>query len=162
MAQLTFALIPGFVDLPDSVLAADQPLTDYTLAKISNNAKFAAVRPETFYGWYKSGELVQLPVSAVDGYIYSRPELEYEVAAWCSRSPAPDALTNGAKEKPTRATLNDAPGNLYLMDFWVEEKDDPSPGLVHCLVSYYVQGGEETVTSGGFVKVRTIATRLSG
>lgn len=161
MAQLSFAVIPGFVDLPDSTLSADRPLTDYSVAKISNNAKFAAVRPETFYGWYKDGEMVQLPVSPVDGYVYARSELEYEVAAWCSRSPDPAAETNGARAKPTRAIGNAGPGNLYLMDFWVEEKNDPNPGLVHCLVSYYVQGGAETPTNDGLVKVRTIATRLS-
>jgi len=63
MSQLTFATVPGFVDLPDSALAADEPLTDYSLTKISNNAKFAAVRPETFCGWYRNGEVVKLPVS---------------------------------------------------------------------------------------------------
>lgn len=160
MAQLTFAVMPGFVDLPDSALAADQPLTDYSMTKISNNAKFAAVRPETFYGWYKNGESVLLPASAVDGYQYSRPELEYEVAAWSSRSPAADAATNGAATKPARADLNDGPGSLFLMDFWVEEKNEANPGLVHCEVHYW-NNGNEIVTNGGFVKVRTIATRLS-
>jgi hypothetical protein len=161
MAQLTFAVIPGFVDLPDSALAADQPLTDYSLVKISNNAKFAVVRPETFYGWYRDGEVVQLPVSPVDGYVYSRAELEYEVAAWCSRSPAGDAQTNGALTKPACASVNDGPGSLFFMDFWVEEKNEANPGLVRCRVDYW-SDGNETVTNGGFVKVRTIATRLSG
>jgi hypothetical protein len=161
MPQLTFSVIPGFVDLPDSALAADEPLTDYSLVKISNNAKFAVVRPETFYGWYRDGEVVQLPVSPVDGYVYARSELEYEVAAWCSRSPAGDAATNGATTKPARANLNDGAGTLFLMDFWVEEKNEANPGLVHCYVSYW-NSGTEIVTNGGFVKVRTIATRLSG
>ncbi len=161
MSQLTFDVIPGFVDLPDSALAADQPLTDYSLLKISNNAKFAAVRPETFYGWYRHGEVVKLPVSSVDGYVYSRAELEYEVAAWCSRSPTGDAVTNGATSKPPRANSNDGPGTLFLMDFWVEEKNEPSPGLVHCAVHYW-DSGSEIVTTGGFIKVRTIAARLSG
>lgn len=161
MSQLTFQITPGFVDIPDSAVAADQPLTDYTLTKISNNAKFAAVRPETFYGWYRDGEIVQLPVSPVDGYVYSRTELEYEVAAFCSRSPSGDAMTNGAPTKPARASVNDGPGSLFLMDFWIEEKNEPSPGLVHCQVDYW-NNGNETITNGGFVKVRTIATRLSG
>jgi hypothetical protein len=161
MAQLTFQTIPGFVDLPDAALAADQPVTDYTLVKISNNAKFAAVRPETFYGWYRDGEMVQIPVSRVDGYVYSRSELEYEVAAWCSRSPAGDATTNGAATKPARANINDGPGSLFLMDFWVEEVNEPNPGRVRCEVHYW-NNGNEVVTNGGFVKVRTIATRLGG
>jgi hypothetical protein len=162
MAQLTWATIPGAVDLPDANLAADQPVTDYSLTKISNNAKFAAVRPETFYGWYRHGETVVLPTSPVDGYHYSRAELEYDVAAWSTRAPASDAVTNGTLTKPARAPSQAGAGNLLACDFWVEEKNEPNPGLVHCYVSYYVQGGAETPTTDGFVKVRTIATRLSG
>lgn len=161
MSQLLLATIPGFVDLPDATIAADQPLTDYSITKISNNAKFATVRPETFYGWYKNGEVVLIPTSKVDGYIYARTELEYEVAAWCSRSPDPAAQTAGATTKPARASVNDASGTLFLMDFWVEEKNEANPGLVHCEVHYW-NNGTETITNGGFVKVRTIATRLSG
>ena len=160
MAQLTWATVPGAVDIPDSNLAADQPVTDYALTKVSNNAKFAAVRPETFYGWYRNGETVALPTSPVDGYHYVRAELEYEVAAWCSRSPAGGSATNGATTKPPRANSNDGPGTLFLMDFWVEERNEANPGLVHCEVHYW-SDGTETGTNGGFVKVRTLATRLS-
>lgn len=159
MAQLTWGTVPGAVDLPDANLAADEPVTDYTLQKISNNAKFAAVRPETFYGWYKNGETVLIPTSVVDGYVYTQQELEYEVAAWCSRSPV--GATNGALTKPARASGNSGPGSLFLVDFWVEEKNEPNPGLVHCDVCYW-NGSTETPTNDGFVKVRTIATRLSG
>lgn len=161
MSQLLFSTIPGFFDLPDAAIAADQPLTDYSITKISNNAKFASVRPETFYGWYKNGEVVQAPASNVDGYVYARAELEYEVAAWCSRSPDSGSPTAGALSKPARANVNDAGGTLFLMDFWVEEKNEANPGLVHCEVHYW-DSGTEIITSGGFVKVRTIATRLSG
>ena len=159
MAQLTWSTVPGAVDIPDSNLAADQPLTDYSLTKISNNAKFAAVRPETFYGWYKNGETVVLPVSPVDGYHYSRAELEYEVAAWCSR--APSGNTNGATTKPARQNSNGGNGSLFMTDFWVEEKNEANPGFVHCEVHYW-NGSTEDATNDGFVKVRTIATRLSG
>jgi len=162
MAQLTWGTVPGAVDVPDANLAADQPVTDYALTKISNNAKFAAVRPETFYGWYRNGETVVLPTSPVDGYNYTRAELEYEIAAWSTRAPASGAATNGAATKPGIASGNSGAGNLYWTDFWVEEKNEASPGLVHTYVSYYVEGGAETITNDGFVKVRTIATRLSG
>ena len=162
MAQLTWATVPGAVDLPDANLAADQPVTDYALIKISNNAKFAAVRPETFYGWYRNGESVALPTSPVDSYHYTRAELEYEIAALCTRKPASGAATNGAQTKPAMASGNSAAGNVYWTDFWVEEKNEANPGLVHCVVSYYVQGDAEVITNDGFVKVRTIATRLSG
>jgi hypothetical protein len=158
MAQLTWAMIPGAVDLPDANLAADEPVTDYSLQKVSNNAKFAAVRPETFYGWYKNGEIVLIPVSPVDAYVYHREELEYEVAAWCTRLPV--GATNGAAVKPGRANGNSGQGSLFWCDFWIDEKNEASPGLVHCEVSYW-SGENETLTNDGFVKVRTIATRLS-
>ncbi len=161
MSQLTWATQPGAVDLPDSNLATDEPLTDFDLTKISNNAKFAAVRPETFYGWYKNGETVQIPVSPVDGYSYTRSELEYDVAAWDSRSPASDQATNGALVKPLRASLNGAAGVLFDTFFNIEEKNDANPGLVHCFVSFWDNGNEHQ-TNSGMVKVRTIATRLSG
>ena len=161
MAQLTWVIQPGAVDLPDSSLATDQPLTDYSLTKISNNAKFAAVRPETFHGWYKDGEIVLIPTSAVDGYAYARSELEYEVAAWDSRPPAAGQPANGALAKPVRAPVNTAGGTLFDAFFHVEEKSDANPGLVHCFVSYW-DNGTEHQTNGGMVKVRTIATRLSG
>ena len=160
MEQLTWAIQPGAVDLPDSNLATDQPLTDYSLTKISSNAKFAAVRPETFYGWYKNGEIVQVPTSAVDGYVYARSELEYEVAAWDSRPPASGQTANGAPAKPVRASVNSAAGNLFDAFFHVEEKSESNPGLVHCFVSYW-DNGTEHQTNSGMVKVRTIATRLS-
>lgn len=159
MGQLTMAEIPGFVDLPDANLAADQPLTDYDLTKISNNAKFAAVRPETFYGWYRNGETVLPPTSAVDDYAYAQGELEYSIAAFCTRSPS--GSTNGALARPARQDANDGPGTLFLLDYWVEERTDANPGLVH-LETHYWNSGTEVVTNGGFVKIRTIATRLSG
>lgn len=161
MAQLTWAIQPGAVDLPDSSLATDQPLTDYSLTKISNNAKFAAVRPETFFGWYKNGETIRLPLSPVDGYQYARSELEYEVAAWDSRAPASGQSANGTLVKPLRASVNGAAGVLFDAFFNVEEKNDANPGLVHCFVSFW-DNGIERQTNSGMIKVRTIATRLSG
>jgi hypothetical protein len=158
MAQLTWATIPGAVDLPDSNLAADQPVTDYSLQKISNNAKFAAVRSETFYGWYKDGETVLIPTSPVDGYVYVRAELEYDIAAMSTQRPV--GATNGTQAKPARINGNSAAGTVFMFDFWVEEKNEANPGRVHCDISFYQS--IETLTHDGFVKVRTIATRLSG
>lgn len=158
MAQLIWGTVPGAVDLPDGNLAADEPVTDYSLQKISNNAKFGAVRVETFFGWYKDGEIVLIPQSPVDGYVYHREELEYDVAASCTRLPV--GGTNGAIAKPARANGNSGAGSLFYTEFYVEEKSDAVPGLVHCDVSYW-DGSNETPTNDGFVKVRTIATRLS-
>jgi hypothetical protein len=162
MSQLTYTQSPGFTDLADATFDQDKPITDVAMKQLNQNAKAAALRPETFYGWYKNGEVVVLPVSPVDGYAYTRAELEYDIAGWCSRAPSAGAATNGALTLPARSSANGGAGNLYWVEYWVEEKNESSPGLVHTYTSYYVQGGAETVTSDGFVKVRTIATRLSG
>lgn len=159
MSQLTFGAVPGFFDLSDSALQAGQPVTDFDLVKINNNAKFAAVRPEVFYGWFMNGETVGLPTSPVDGYAYSREELEYTVAAFSSRAPA-SGSANGTLTKPARASANGGAGSVYLLDFWVEERSEANPGKVHCEVHYW-NGGTETPTNDGMVKVRVLATRLS-
>jgi hypothetical protein len=69
--------IPGFADLPDRVLEAEQPALGMLISRISGNASFGMVRPEVFVGRYKDGETVNLPVSDVDGYTYQRSELMY-------------------------------------------------------------------------------------
>ena len=74
---LTLTSIPGFADIPDSAFAAGQICRGIQLAKISENAEFGMVRFETFQGTYSDGETVELPVSPVDGYQYSREELIY-------------------------------------------------------------------------------------
>src|SRR2546430_6732076 len=74
---LTLQTPPGFSDLADSVLAANQPAFAIDLAKIYSNGAFGMVRPEIFQGIYKPGDTVALPVSDRDGYAYSRDELLY-------------------------------------------------------------------------------------
>jgi hypothetical protein len=76
---LVLSTPPGFADLPDSVLEAEQPSLGVHVAKINDNAAFGMVRLEVFVGTYKHGEIVNLPQSPVDGYIYGRDELIY---AW--------------------------------------------------------------------------------
>lgn len=159
MSQLTFSSVPGFFDLSDATLAANQPVTAYKLTKINQNAKFAAVRVETFYGWFKHGETVGLPTSPVDGYTYSREELEYDIAGWSTRPPAAGSA-NGTQTRPAQADTNSGPGSLFLIEQWVEEKNEDNPGLVHCKVSYW-NGSTETPTNDGMIKVRVIATRSS-
>ncbi len=69
--------IPGFADLPDSVLQADLPAYAIHLGRIAQNATFGMVRLEIFQGLYHDGDTVILPTSKVDGYNYSRDELLY-------------------------------------------------------------------------------------
>src|SRR5438876_1159874 len=69
----------GYCDISDATLAAGQVLTDDSMVKISENAKFAAVRPEViFMGYYANGATVPVPQSLVDGYVYSRSEIIFE------------------------------------------------------------------------------------
>lgn len=70
-------LIPGFSDLPDSVLEADDPAFSLHVGEIAFNATFGMVRCETFVCPYKHGDIVDLPQSCWDGYKYSRDELLY-------------------------------------------------------------------------------------
>ena len=74
---LTLATVPGFVDLPDSLLAANKFAMGLFFQRILANAKFGIVRPEVFTAQYKHGDTVDLPTSPVDGYQYQRDELIY-------------------------------------------------------------------------------------
>jgi hypothetical protein len=76
---LALTAIPGFSDLSDLALEADDPALGIHVAMISNNAAFGLVRLEFFQERHKDGDTVELPVSLVDGYNYSRDELIY---AW--------------------------------------------------------------------------------
>jgi hypothetical protein len=49
MSQLSMSQISGFNDISNSSIAADSPLTDDSIQKISANAKFGAVRIERIY-----------------------------------------------------------------------------------------------------------------
>lgn len=161
MAQLTWATVPGAVDIPDANLAADQPVTDYTLTKISNNAKFAAVRAEFFQGYYKHGETVQIPTSPVDGYQYSRAELRYTWSLYSTR-PATGA-TNGAQDPPSLGTEQIGGGGVDGVDAIIAQvghKNSASPGLVSCQI-IMGNGTNQTVTNYGVLYVTTIAERLS-
>ncbi|HWR36364.1 MAG TPA: hypothetical protein VN622_10895 [Clostridia bacterium] len=75
----TLTNVPGFADLPDVLLDAEKFALGMNVARISGNAAFGMVRPEIFVGLYKDGEEVNLPISPIDGYAYSRNELLY---AW--------------------------------------------------------------------------------
>lgn len=70
-------LIPGFSDIPDSVLEADDPAFALHLGEIAMNATFGMVRLEVFPCLQKHGDVIPLPSSCWDGYKYSREELNY-------------------------------------------------------------------------------------
>ncbi len=155
MSQLTFTAVPGFTDIADAAVAAGAVLTDDTMVKINQNAKFAAVRCERiFMGYYKNGDVVPPPVSPVDQNPYTQAEMQYDLEIYCTRAPGPGFVSGQAAAPPISASQ---PANLY---YWIFNIDD-STGKVTCLVSYYKQGGAETVTNDGIVKIYAVCQRQS-
>jgi hypothetical protein len=141
----TLTTQPGFSDIPDSVLQAEKAALGLLLARIDGNASFGAVRPEIFYGLYKDGEEVILPVSPVDKYQYSRSELTYVWGIY-STVRADSGWISG-------------PGPLWYCAWLVGQGD----GKVSCIEWYRNSEGDLNSNSGsssdGVLAVYTIAQR---
>lgn len=140
---LTLSAIPGFADLSDSALVADDPALGIHVAMISNNAAFGIVRMEFFQGRYRDGETVALPVSQVDGYNYSLDELTF---AW----------TLGQSGNFDSGWLT-GPDCLWYGNWKVEQ----STGLVTSTEWYRRSGHNDDAnkTDDGTMRVTTIAQR---
>ena len=151
---LTLMSQPGFAEVPPSALDPGQPVTDTNLKAVNSNAAFAAVRTEEFYGFYKHGETVELPVSPADTYRYAREELRYVIDEIYWTGAPPGGELNGTHELPSRGATG-GPGTLLSFGFHV----DQATGAVTCLVSYYVAGGSQTDTEDGILRITTIAKR---
>lgn len=155
MSQMLMSEIPGFFDLADSAIAGGQPLTDYALAKISHNAKFAAVRCEILYmGYYGNGDTVQPPVSPVDGYRYGYPECFFLWMRYSNRAPQP-GYAPGQASPPAQS--NSQADVIYNYGPW--DINDAN-GRVSLHTTYW-HNGQEIVTNDGIVKVFAICQRLS-
>lgn len=155
MSQLTLGAAPTFNDISEDLLVAAQPLRQGAIQHISHNAKFGTVRKECIYeGFFKHGNTVPVSTSPIDGYVYSRAEITYKVMLFHTRQ-ANGAFTPGQKGKPTVVFAQVA--NLYWWDFDI----DDATGVVSCSVSYYKEGGAETITNHGIVKVYAICQRSS-
>ncbi|HLI33405.1 MAG TPA: hypothetical protein VKW70_00050 [Terriglobia bacterium] len=158
MSQLTWSSIPGPFDLANSAIAADQPLTDDSIQKISANAKFGAVRCEIIYmGFWANGGTIPTPVSPVDGYNYSRSEVMYIWSIYSNRSPG-SGFVQGQATPPAQS--NSQPQN-GLYNFPGEWDINDSTGEVSLRTSYYSGGGSEVVTNDGIIKVWAICQRNS-
>lgn len=131
---------PGFNDQSDAVLAAQRFSLGVELAKISSNAAFGMVRTEFFQGVYSHGQTVDLPVSSVDGYSYSRDELIYSWAVYSSLNPS-----NGWITGPTA---------LWYSGWNV----DQNTGAVTC-EEWYRNDAQSAVSNDGFIQVFIIAQR---
>jgi hypothetical protein len=153
MPSLILTSQPGFTEVPDSAFDAGNPVTAADMKAMNAAAKFAAVRNEQFWGFYKNGETVQLPVSPADGYTYAREELLYTWAIFWTGAP-PGAALNGTHETPSRGATGGA-GQLLQMGFIV----DQTTGVVTCDVSYYPTNGSQGDTNDGILLVITHAQR---
>jgi len=147
---LTLAAIPGFTELPDASFAAGATASDADMKSLNADAKFAVVRNEQFWGFYKHGETVALPVSPADGYEYARNELLYSWSFYWSGS-APGAL-NGTHGTPARGATS---GGGTLLEFGALV--DPATGAVTCNVDYF--SGTQHNSNDGILLVITHAQR---
>jgi len=141
---LTLQTPPGFADLPNSALAANQPAFAINAAKISENAAFGMVRTEVFNGLYINGDTVALPISPIDGYVYSRNELIYFYNIRNTTNPVSHWLS-----APTQ-TL-----------FYGEWNVDQTTGAVACFEVYRHSGIHPNLTTSndGKLEVWTVAQR---
>lgn len=154
MSQLTLTAIPGFFDIATTTISAGQALTDDSLQKISNNAKFAVVHKERIYmGFYKNGDTVGVPKSPIDNYQYQRSEVQYDFKHYSTRAPGA-AFVSGQAARPAQADSSTA------AIYWTICDVDDSTGDVLTQTSYW-DGSHETITNDGIVKVYAECTRLS-
>jgi hypothetical protein len=128
--SLSLSSIPGFTEILDTAFAAGSAVSDAVMKALSAVAKFAVVRNEQFYGYYKNGEIVALPVSPADGYPYSRAELRYTWSWYWTGSGGADC--NGATNPPTKGSTT---GEGLMLQSGANV--DQLTGLVSTTVSYY-------------------------
>lgn len=148
--SLTLSTIPGFTEIPDTSFEAGAVASDATMKALNASAKFAAVRDEQFWGYYRNGETVALPTSPADGYSYARNELVYEFS-WYWTGAATGAL-NGTHTPPTRGSTS---GQGTVLQFGADV--DPATGAVSTLVSYFKSS--QTDTNDGILKIVVHAQR---
>lgn len=167
-AGLTMASIPTYLDIPDDVLAVGQPprvgnaANQFGIVDLSHNAKFGCVRKEIiFKGFWAMGYTVPAPASPVDGYQYGPTECIFRGIPYSNLAPA-GSFANAQSSAPTLAggqLARDAAGKGAIY-WWTMNID--RLGNTSSFVSYYVQGGAETIkTNSGIFKVFVICQRGS-
>jgi hypothetical protein len=142
--MLKLSTIPGYSDLAAAPLAAGLPAHAIHVEEISANAAFGMVRVEVFQDLYFDGDTVPLPVSDIDGYVYSREELIY--AYNCAVSTNRDT-----------GWIQAGSGSFWFCNWFV----DQATGDVTSLEWYRNSGsgGTKTQTNDGQIIVYTICQR---
>ncbi len=148
--SLTLSAQPGFTELADATFDAGNAITDAALKSLNADTKFGAVRNEQFYGFYRNGEQVVLPVSPADGYEYSRAECLYSWSVYWTGS-APGAL-NGTQSPPVGGSTSAAGTMLQIKAYVDQPTGDVSTGT-----SYYQSS--QVNTNDGILLVITHAQR---
>lgn len=142
---LSFDHIPGFSDMSDATLAAEQLSLGRKVASISENAAFGMVRLECFSGYFKDGDSVPLPKSPIDGYDYQRDELIY---IWGIRDTV--SQTSGTGWASGKDTI-----------WYLAANVDQATGKVSTSIGYRRSGSHWTPTTSndGLLYVITVAQR---
>lgn len=157
MPELILTAQPGFTEVQDSAFDAGNPATADNMKALNANAKFAAVRDEQFWGFYRNGEQVGLPVSPIDGYQYERAELRYTCSwYWTGAAPGPLNGVQYVGGNPPAGGPSGGAGHVLNMLAHVGQ----DTGLVLTAVIYHVHNGAQTNTGDGILMVMTHAQRL--
>jgi len=151
VATLLLSSQPGFTEVPDQSLDAGNPVSSAVLKALNAACKFAAVRTEQFWGYYKHGETIVLPISRADGYAYAREELWYTWSIYWTGSPPGSALL-GTQTAPSRGATS---GEGTVLGFGAH--DDQTTGAVECVTSYYKTAQQDK--QDGILMVTTHGTR---
>jgi hypothetical protein len=151
MSELTLGVQPGFTDLDASTFNAGNTASETTLKALNADAQFAAVRNEQFWGYYRNGETVALPVSPADGYVYSRSECLYSWSIYSTGNAGADLA--GTHTPPAPGSTTGAGDMLQLT-----AQVDQSSGVIAMGVAYY--SSSQTNTTNGILMVITHAQRM--
>lgn len=153
MSQLLIGTSPTYNDLSDSVLLANNPLTQDAIGKVANNIKMGVVRPETiFMGFYKNGDTVPAPISPVDGYVYTvSTEVTWHLIFYSTRAAGIGFQSGQSTAPPIAASQG---GVQY---WWTA--DINSSGVVATSVGYINNGGTEVDGNDGMVKIYAVCQR---
>lgn len=139
--SITLSKVPGFNDVSDTPLTQDKIALGVHVAAISDNAAFGMVRPEFFQGYYRSADTIPVPISTVDGYIYSRSELVYIWSIYATANPDTGWITG--------------PDSLWYMNWNV----DQSTGEVTCVEWYRPWASSPAQSADGTLLVTVVAIR---
>lgn len=135
--------VPGYADVPDASLSAEDVALGSHISRISSNAAFGLVRTEVFFTLQTDGTTVPLPISPVDGYVYSRNELTYIWGIAGTGNPTTGWLTG--------------PDNLWYCAWLV----DQNTGNVSIVEWYRRSGSHDNAqqTADGTLIVYTVGQR---